>query len=164
MDKIVLVFTTLSSGLIAGLFYSWSISVTPGLAKINDQNYLQAFQSMNRAILNPVFFIFFMGLVILLVLLSYIYYSSPASQQFYLILSATILYLTGVMAVTIFGNVPMNNTLEALQIDSMSPEHMEAFRRGFEKKWNKLNTIRTFFSSFSFILLITACIQNSTNN
>lgn len=63
-NTIILVVTTLSSGLMAGLFYTWSISVTPGLAKVGTENYLQAFQSMNRAILNPAFFIFFMGLVI----------------------------------------------------------------------------------------------------
>ena len=161
MNTIILVITTLSSGLMAGLFYSWSISVTPGLAKVGDENYLQAFQSMNRAILNPAFFIFFMGLVILLPLLSYLYYQSPISAQFWYIISATVLYIVGTMAVTIFGNVPMNNTLEALQIKSMSPEQMASFRLGFEGKWNQLNMIRTICSSLAFISLIIACLQDS---
>jgi uncharacterized membrane protein len=144
----------------AGLFYSWSISVTPGLAKINDENYLTTFQSMNRAILNPAFLIIFMGLVILLILLSYLSYNSTEPAQFWYILSAAVLYITGVMAVTIFGNVPMNNTLELLQIESMNLEQMASFRLGFESKWNKLNMIRTICSSLSFILLILACLQN----
>ena len=159
MKTTILIITTLSSGLMAGLFYSWSVSVTLGLAKIGNANYLQAFQSMNRAILNPAFFIFFMGLVILLPLVSYMY-STSLSTQFWLILSATILYMLGVMVVTIFGNVPMNNTLEVLQIESMSLEQMSSFRLGFESKWNNLNMIRTICSSFSFVLLILACIQN----
>ncbi len=158
---IILILTTLSAGLMAGLFYSWSISVTPGLAKVGDENYLQAFQSMNRAILNPSFFIVFMGLIILLPLLSYLYYKSPVSAQFWYIISATILYIVGVMAITVFGNVPMNNTLEVLQIESMNPEQMASFRRGFESQWNKLNIIRTICSSLSFVLLIIACLQNS---
>ncbi len=95
-------------------------------------------------------------------MLSYMYYSSPVSAQFWFILSAAIIYLAGVMAVTIFGNIPMNNTLEALQIESMSPEQMQSFRFGFERKWNSLNTVRTVCSSLSFILLIMACIQNSS--
>ena len=53
MNSILLLITTLFSGLMAGLFYAWSISVTPGLAKIDNSSYLKAFQSMNRAILNP---------------------------------------------------------------------------------------------------------------
>ncbi len=161
MNTIILITTTLSTGLIAGLFYAWSISVTPGLAKIGDDSYLLAFQSMNRAILNPAFFIFFMGLVILLPLLSYLYYKSPVSAQFWYILSATILYMAGIMAVTFFGNVPMNNTLEALKIESMTSEQMASFRLGFESKWNNLNMIRTICSSLSFVLLIIACLQNA---
>jgi len=161
MNTIILIVTTLSAGLMAGLFYAWSISVTPGLAKVSDENYLHAFQSMNRAILNPTFFIFFMGLVILLPLLSYLHYQSPVSEAFWYILTATILYLAGIMAVTILGNVPLNNTLEVLKIESMSPEQMAAFRNGFEDKWNNLNMIRTICSSFAFILLIIACLQSA---
>lgn len=164
MNNILLILTTFSSGLIAGLFYAWSISVTPGIAKISDGSYLEAFQSMNRAILNPVFFSFFMGLLFLLPLLSYMYYSPVLSNQFWLIISATVIYLLGVMAITIFGNVPLNNTLEVLHIESMSQEQMESFRYGFEKQWNDLNTIRTICSSFTFILLLIACIQNVSNN
>ncbi len=162
MNTIILALTTFSSGLIAGLFYAWSISVTPGLAKVGDANYLQAFQSMNRAILNPVFFMFFMGLIVLLPLVSYLYFTSPVSSQFWLIISAAVIYLAGVMAVTIFGNVPMNNTLEILQIETISSEQMASFRMGFENKWNNLNMIRTVCSSLSFVLLITTCIQNTS--
>ncbi len=161
MDTVILILSTLFSGLMAGLFYSWSISVTPGLAEVGDENYLKAFQSMNRAILNPAFLIVFMGLVILLILLSYLYYNSTEPAQFWYILSASILYISGVMAVTILGNVPMNNTLEILQIESMNPEQMASFRLGFESKWNKLNMIRTICSSLSFVLLILASLQNT---
>lgn len=161
MKTILLILTTLSLGLMAGLFYAWSISVTPGLKKVSDPNYLSAFQSMNRAILNPAFFIFFMGLVILLPLLTYLNFNSPVSTEFWLVLSATILYMTGVMAVTVFGNVPLNNTLEALPVESMSADQMASFRLGFENKWNTLNMIRTMCSSLSFLLLIIACLRNA---
>ena len=154
MNTIILIIATLSSGLLAGLFYAWSISVTPGLAKVGDANYLQAFQSMNRAILNPAFFILFMGLAVLLPLLCFLYYRSPVNTQFWYILSASVLYLVGVLAVTIFGNVPMNNTLEVLRIESMNAEQMASFRLGFENKWNKLNMIRTICSSLVLISLI----------
>ena len=158
MKLIILLLSIFSSGLIAGLFYSWSISVTPGLTKISDKSYLEAFQSMNRAILNPAFFVTFMGLVILLPFLSYTYYEPSISTQFWLIFSATILYMAGVMAITIFGNVPMNNTLEVLQIATMSPEQMASFRLEFESRWNNLNMIRTICSSLTFVFLIIASL------
>jgi uncharacterized membrane protein len=159
MNTIVLIITTLFSGLMAGLFYAWSISVTPGLAKINDVSYLQAFQSMNRAILNPLFFVFFLGLVLLLPLLSYLTFQTSTGNQFWYVLAATILYFVGIMGVTVGGNVPLNNALEALQIESMTPEQMDEFRKGFESKWNRLNSIRTISSAITFLLLVLACFR-----
>ena len=159
MNTIILIITTVFSGLMAGLFYAWSISVTPGLAKIDDVSYLQAFQSMNRAILNPVFFVVFFGLVVLLPVLSYFSFQTSISNQFWYVILATILYLVGIMGVTIGGNVPLNNTLEALQIESMTPEQMDVFRKGFESKWNRLNHIRTISSFLTFLLLVLTCIR-----
>ena len=161
MNSIALIITTLFSGLIAGLFYAWSISVTPGIGRINDESYLSAFQSMNRAIINPLFIIAFMGLVVLLAYTAYSFYGTPQTTRFRLTLSAAILYIGGVMVITIAGNVPLNNNLEALKIDTMSADQMAAFRNGFENKWNTFNTIRTVSSSASFLLLILACLQNN---
>lgn len=49
------------TGLSAGLFYAWSVSVIPGTRKIPDPVYLETMQSINRAILNPAFFLIFFG-------------------------------------------------------------------------------------------------------
>ena len=49
------------SGLIAGLFWGWSVSVARGLAKVSDCTYVSTMQSVNRAILNPMFLLVFMG-------------------------------------------------------------------------------------------------------
>lgn len=158
MNNIFLIITTLASGLIAGLFYAWSISVTPGLAKVGDENFLHAFQAMNRAIINPLFLICFMGLAILLPLLSYLSYNSI---DFVYVLAASILYLVGVMAVTFLGNIPLNDKLESLKIDSMTDEQMSTFRKNFENRWNSLNNVRTISSSLSFIFMIVACFQSN---
>ena len=143
----------------SGFFYDCSISVTLGLAKINDVSYLQAFHSMNRAILNPLFFVVFFGLVILMLVLSYLSFQTSINNQFWYVILATILYFVGVMGVTIIGNVPLNNALEALQIESMTPEQMDEFRKGFESKWNRLNIIRTISSTLAFLLLAIACAR-----
>ena len=160
MNTILLTSATLLAGLMAGLFYAWLISVTPGLAQVSTQSYLESFQSMNRAILNPAFFIAFMGQAILLPLATYWYFKSGNGNQFSYILGATLLYWVGCMLVTMFGNVPLNNTLEVLQIDQMTGEQMEVFRSGFEKKWNQFNLIRTISTLLSLLLLIVACLQN----
>lgn len=161
MNTTILIIATLFTGLMAGLFYAWSISVTPGLGQVEDVHYLHSFQSMNRAILNPAFFIPFIGLVFILPIVTYLYYKVGINIQFWYILIATLLYLFGVIAVTFMGNVPLNNLLEALSIEAMSADQMESFRVGFENKWNQLNMIRTISSFLSLIFLVLACISQS---
>lgn len=158
MNAITLIVTTLSLGLMAGLFYAWSISVTAGLAKVGDEHYLRAFQAMNRAILQPIFFVFFFGPIILLPLLVAMEYASSTLTEFWILLTAAILYMAGVMAVTVLGNIPLNNALESLKIDTMNPDQMASFRLRFERAWNNLNMIRTICSALSFILVIIACM------
>jgi uncharacterized membrane protein len=159
MNTLLLIIATIFAGLMAGLFYAWSISVTPGIAQVNDNQYLSAFQAMNRAILNPAFLLPFMGQVILLILLSYLSYKSSSAAQFWYILSAMLLYCFGCMAVTIFGNIPLNNSLEILQLEKMSAQQWADFRLGFEQQWNRFNWIRTISTLFSFICLILACVD-----
>jgi len=161
MNTILLTIATVFAGLMAGLFYAWSISVTPGIAQVSDQNYLTAFQAMNRAILNPAFFIPFMGQAIVLPILTYLYYKSATPNPFLYLLIATTLYWGGCMAITMYGNVPLNNNLEVLQIDLLTPKQLADFRLRFEQKWNRLNWIRTISTLLSLMCLILACLQNT---
>lgn len=158
MHTFILIAATIGTGLMAGLFYAWSISVTPGLANVSNVIYLHAFQSMNRAIINPIFLIPFMGLLLLLPTLCYLFGPSTKAMFWYL-LAATLIYYLGVMAVTLLGNIPLNEALEALQLPSLTAEEMATFRQGFERKWNNLNTIRTGCSLLSFALMVMACLQ-----
>lgn len=162
MQTILLIIATVFAGLMAGLFYAWSISVTPGIAQVNDHNYLNAFQAMNRAILNPAFFIAFFGQAIVLPILTHQFYHASSPILFRLVLAATLLYWLGCMAVTMFGNVPLNNTLEVLQVELMIPQKRLDFRLDFEQKWNQLNWIRTICTLISLVCLIIVCIQHSS--
>lgn len=51
---------TISTGLVAGIFVAFSISIMPGLAKTDDATFVHAMQQINVAILNPVFLFLFM--------------------------------------------------------------------------------------------------------
>lgn len=73
--NIVLILAATAAALMAGLFYSWSCSVVPGLAKLSDANYLASMQAMNKAILNPVFFSSFFGTLLLLPISTFIHYN-----------------------------------------------------------------------------------------
>jgi uncharacterized membrane protein len=156
---IILIVTTTFTGLIAGLFFAFSYSVVLGLGKLPDVEYLRAFQHINRAIQNPVFLTCFMGILLLLPLSTYLHYQKPLTPQFWLLLSATIIYLIGVFGITVMGNIPLNNTLDAFNIEGASPQSVRTQRLAFEGTWNNLNIIRTIASTVTLILSVIACMK-----
>ena len=162
LKAILLFLAIFLTGLSAGLFYAWAVSVIPGTQKISDNAYLEAMQSINRAILNPVFYLSFMGSLLFLSLASITQYKSGLT--FWLILFATILYLAGTFGVTVFGNVPLNDQLEALDLTQLGADQKAAFRAQYEVTWNRLHMIRTIFSlvAFGLSLLSAFSITEST--
>ena len=56
----------LSTGLMSGLLYGWSVSVIPCLSRTSDLSYVGTMQHINRAIINPAFVIPFMGIPLVL--------------------------------------------------------------------------------------------------
>jgi uncharacterized membrane protein len=152
----VLLITTLITGLTAGIFYCWSISVTRGLALLTDREYLVAFQQLNRAILNPLFLGCFMGLVFLLPICTGLQFRKPLPPAFWYLLGATLLYLIGVLGVTMAGNVPMNDALDAFNVNTATAAEITTKRLAFETQWNFLNHIRTLSCIVCFALTLLA--------
>nr|WP_121274239.1 anthrone oxygenase family protein [Pedobacter schmidteae] len=164
MTTFILILTTLATALIAGLFYAYTCSVNPGLAKLSDEGYILAMQSINRAILNPVFFASFIGTLLLLPLSTWLQYQSGGRCiAFYLLFAATLVYAIGTFGVTITGNVPLNEALDKFNVKSASIEEIAIQRQLFEMQWNKLNNIRTIANIVSLIMVIIACINVSNS-
>lgn len=159
LQNIIFVVTGLLAGLIAGLFYSYACSVNLGLGKLADREYLTAMQSINKEILNPVFFISFLGTLIALPASTGIIYAKEGiNVTFWLILAATLLYAAGTFGVTIFGNVPLNEALAVFNIEGATASELALQRSRFEIPWNRLNTLRTIASACSFVVYLTAII------
>ncbi|WP_241286335.1 chryseobasin maturation helper ChrI [Chryseobacterium arthrosphaerae] len=155
MITLVLIITAVLTALIGGLFYAYSCSVVLGLGKLSDAEYLKAMQHINREILNPVFFLSFMGTAILLPVSAFLFRGQPA---FIFLLLASAAYLVGVFGVTVAGNVPMNDMLDRFDISGATSDAIKQMRDNFESRWNFLNNIRTVFSVISIILTVCACI------
>lgn len=153
--------TVLFSGLVAGLLYSYSCSVNPGLKALPDKEYLGAMQSINRAIQNPVFFISFMGLLVLLPLFCWLAYKQGAGISFSFVFSATLIYYTGVFGISIFGNIPLNNQLENFNIVNAGAEEMLNMRSRFENTWVRWHTVRTIAAILSFGILLFGLLKKN---
>ena len=144
---ILLVIIILQIGLTSGLLFIFAFAVNPGLARLSEEEYFRAMKYINIVILNPIFFLVFMGPLITMPLLTYMSWND--SSMFILIPISTILYLLGVLLITTIKNVPLNNKLEKLN----STEFKGVFI-WYRKPWNFWHNIRTFFSIISFLMLI----------
>ncbi|WP_299251695.1 DUF1772 domain-containing protein [uncultured Aquimarina sp.] len=149
---IVLMLSILFTGLTAGLCFTWSNAVTPGIGRLDNISFLKAFQAMNREIVNGRFMIVFFGPVILLFINTYLFKNSSIS--FWLFLAAAILFFVGIGLVTIFGNVPLNEVLDTSNLETLSKIDLHELRNKFEQPWNRWHTIRTLSSFSTFTLLI----------
>mgnify|MGYP001123427682 CR=1 FL=1 len=149
---IVLMLGILFTGLTAGLCFTWSNAVTPGIGRLDNLSFLKAFQAMNRAIINGSFMIVFFGPVLLLFLNTYLFRNNSIS--FWLFLAAAILFFVGIGLVTIFGNVPLNEILDTSNLETLSKIELQELRNKFEQPWNIWHTIRTLSSFSAFVLLI----------
>jgi uncharacterized membrane protein len=154
----ILFLSAVATALISGLFYAWSCSVIPGLARVSDTTYLEAMQQINRAILNPVFFISFLGTALLLPVCTWLQYSAALTPRFWLLVMASLIYLVGTFGVTIAGNVPLNNMLDKFHLATASVQDLAAMRTKFENAWVYLHTIRTVAGVITLVLVIIACL------
>lgn len=160
VKAVVLISTTLLTGLLAGAFFTWTNAITPGIGILDDINYLKAFQNMNNTILNPLFYIIIIGPLFLSPLSAYLYKSGNRIMLWILIV-ASVLYFLGIYGVTMYGNIPLNDQLDALKLATIGVEEAKTFRDTFEASWNNLHLIRTISSSASFLLLISACTHRN---
>ena len=148
---------TLATGLVAGVFYAYAISVNLGLAVQPDASYVATMQAINERIQNPMFFASFFGAVLFLLATLAAHVARPRSGRFWLVALACALYIGGCFLLTIFVNVPMNEEL-ARVAEGASPDELSGARAAYEDPWNFWNGVRTVFSSIAFLSLIGACL------
>lgn len=153
--KITLFITVLLTALIAGFFYAYSCSVNAGLGRLMDEEYLKAMQSINKAVLNPLFFMSFMGTLVMLPVSTLMWFQMEgASVGFYFLIVASALYIFGVFAVTGMGNVPLNEALDKFNLNTASVQQIKSMRLLFEAPWNRLHAIRTWANLAAFMCLL----------
>ena len=107
--------------LVTGFILLFAIVVMPGFAALEDSDYLKAFQVIDRVIQNnqPLFIFIWIGAVIALVVATVLGFMQLEGLHPSLILVATLIYILGVQVPTFTINVPLNNRLQTLDIESL---------------------------------------------
>ena len=143
--------TALGCGLIAGLFFAFSVAVMQALARLPAAGGIAAMQSINSAILNPLFLSVFLGTAAgcaLVMLTALVRWHAPGSV--YLLVGGA-LYLVGSLVVTVVCNVPKNNALAS--VAPADPDSAGLWA-GYLASWTAWNHVRTVASLASLSSLI----------
>ncbi|MFC4536248.1 DUF1772 domain-containing protein [Sphaerisporangium dianthi] len=153
---IALVAATLTTGLMAGFFYSYVCSVMPGLRRADDRTFVGAMQQINVAIINGWFFLCFLGAAATIALAVALHFAGDGPRLLPWLLAALVLYAAQ-LGITFAVNVPLNDELGA----AGAPDGMAGLadvRERFETRWVRWNLARTLAATAAFGCLIAALL------
>ena len=144
--SILLCFAAVSVGLMAGIYFAFSVFVLQALDAAGRPVGMAAMQSINRIILKSAFLPLFFASSLACLLLAVFGVMHWASAGAWQMVIGGALYLVGMLVVTAAANVPLNNALEAMW-------------RRYMARWLPWNHVRTVSCTVSLVLLISAIAE-----
>ena len=155
--NISLFFSTLLCSLVTGFILTYAIVVMPGLSKLDDKEFIKAFQVTDGIIQNnqPIFILIWVGSIISVVSTIIISIFTLGLLEGWKIIFVSLVYLIGVQAITIIIHLPLNRRIQKIDINSTNLQSLNEERKNFETKWNYFNNIRTvvaFLVTLFFLL------------
>jgi uncharacterized membrane protein len=134
---------TLATGLAAGFFYAYQVSVTRGTALVDDATYVATMQAINQTVRSAEFAFSFFGALAFLAAALVVRLRRWRSPGTWLIGAALALYLATFL-ITMTVSVPLNNRLAEGTVT----------RTEYESAWNRANAARTATAVASFAALL----------
>jgi uncharacterized membrane protein len=149
-------FAALGCGLMAGVFFAFSAFVMKAFARLPPGEGMAAMQSVNVAVLNPLFLSVFLGTAVacaVAVVYSLLRWHEPGAVYR---LAGGLLYLVGTFLVTMVFNVPRNNALA-----SVSPADLDGTKlwASYQTSWTAWNHVRTVAALAAAAALTLALIR-----
>jgi uncharacterized membrane protein len=148
--QIALLTSAVSTGLFAGLLWTFAVGVDPMAATLDGPSYTRVWQTLIGTIdrgIWPVLLLAMLGPLVSLVAMRHSY----RSRVFGLTLLGFLLFAFGVMVFTVTLNVPINNYVLSWNPDAPPADWMAA-----RDRWDMLNWIRTPISIIAFICYLIA--------
>lgn len=154
---VTLLTATVTMGLMAGLFYAWDVSVMPGLARLDDRTFVGAFQAIDRAMMNPLFMLTFMGALAFTGVAAVLYLRDDDHSVLAWVALAFGLYLA-TFVITMAIHEPLNVVLRGAG-DPDRIANLAAVRDAFhETRWVAWNIVRTIATTAAFGCLAWALV------
>ncbi|WP_307782905.1 MULTISPECIES: anthrone oxygenase family protein [unclassified Streptomyces] len=156
-----LIAATLSTGLMAGLFAAFAYAVMPGLARSSDHAFVEVMRNINKAILNPVFMLPFLGAIPLLGLAVVLAWRGHGRSALPWLIAALVLYVVAFL-VTSAVNVPLNDQL-AHAGGLGGDAQWTVVRADFERAWVRWNVVRAVLHAAAFGCLMGALLVHGAH-
>jgi len=153
----LLLIATLLSALVTGFIFTYAVVVMPGLAKLDDKDFIRAFQVTDGIIQDnqPLFMLVWIGSIISVLCTMVTAFITLGGVESWLIIAVGAIYLLGVQGITISIHLPLNNHLQRLNVDDLDAASLRDERVMFESRWIYFNRVRTAIAfSVSLMLLI----------
>ncbi len=144
----------LGAGLTAGLLFAFSAFVMDALARLPPEQGIAAMQSINVAVLNPLFGTVFFGTAVLCVVLAVAAFFRWGEAGAIYLVAGSLLYLAGTIGVTIALNVPLNNALAAVAPNSAEGAVLWTRYIVSWTAWNHVRTVAALTALASFIIAL----------
>jgi uncharacterized membrane protein len=131
----------------------------PGLRKTDDRTFVGTFQSIDTAIINPLFMAVFVGALLTTGAAALVHIPDDVRSVLPWCVAAFMLYLF-VFVSTIAVNVPLNDGIKA----AGDPDHIDdlaGVRKRFdERKWARWNVARAILTTAAFACLLWALVEH----
>ena len=130
----------------------------PGFSKLNDKDFIRAFQVTDNIIQNnqPLFMLIWIGSILSVIsTIVFSIFNINADYSIFIIVTG-FFYLIGVQGLTISIHIPLNNNIQKFDVDKEDELKLNEVRKEFEIKWNYYNRIRTVvaFTVTTLLMLI----------
>ncbi|MFC8762184.1 DUF1772 domain-containing protein [Streptomyces sp. NPDC057193] len=154
MASLLLALAVGCTGLYAGFMLIFQTGIMPALARLTDAEFVTAMRRINECVPRSVFLTVFLGVLAFPVAAYLVPVDGRTDTQAWLVLAGLVAAALN-HAVTVGGNVPLNNALAASEAPGDDPA---AVRAAFEKRWNGFHRLRTALVTLAFGLLTAAAV------
>lgn len=149
----ILLSAGLLMALLSGVFLSFSDFVMRGLVQAPGTAGAAGMVGLNRTVYRSLFMVLFMGFLPASAALALVAFWQTSGAALTLIVIGALTYALGVFAVTGFGNVPMNQRLDA---NADAPGALADYWPHYAQHWTRLNHIRSAASAFAALTWLIA--------
>jgi uncharacterized membrane protein len=151
MQTVALLAATMTAGLMAGVYGIFALAIMPGLRATDDRTFVAAFQAIDRAIVNPLFMLWFFGPLLFAGAAAALVGGKGSALPW---IAVALVLSLAVVVITFAVHLPLNDAIKAATGDPAAAR--EAFG---EARWVTWNVVRALLSATAFGCLAWALAQ-----